>query len=195
MKKIYLGSLFFSIVMMACDTSADAVKFDAAPINKEADLPATNTTVAGSRDSFVPVQNYLPVQPNLNSIAPALNPAHGKPGHRCDIAVGAPLNSVATKPAATATSTPLPTNTVNATAPSNTAKLNPAHGKPGHRCDIAVGAPLNSVAATPATPTMPASQPTDAANATASSNTIKLNPAHGKPGHDCTIAVGQPLKQ
>jgi len=23
----------------------------------------------------------------------ALNPAHGQPGHRCDIAVGAPLNS------------------------------------------------------------------------------------------------------
>lgn len=25
--------------------------------------------------------------------------------------------------------------------------LNPAHGQPGHRCDIAVGAPLNSAPA------------------------------------------------
>jgi hypothetical protein len=33
-----------------------------------------------------------------------MNPQHGQPGHRCDIAVGAPLNS---KPAA-ATTTPVP---------------------------------------------------------------------------------------
>ncbi len=33
-------------------------------------------------------------------------------------------------------------------------------------------------------------QPTIGSNAGA-----KLNPAHGQPGHDCSIAVGQPLKQ
>lgn len=52
----------------------------------------------------------------------ALNPAHGAPGHRCDIAVGQPLDS---KP-----------------VPQNNANINPPHGQPGHRCDIAVGAPL-----------------------------------------------------
>jgi hypothetical protein len=69
----------------------------------------------------------------------ALNPAHGQPGHRCDISVGAPLNS---KP------TPVKTNDQvsdvmldNGTAlPKGT--LNPAHGQPGHRCDIKVGEPL-----------------------------------------------------
>jgi hypothetical protein len=54
-----------------------------------------------------------------------LNPPHGAPGHRCDLQIGAPLNS---KPEIKTTKQ----------------GLNPPHGQPGHRCDIAVGAPLNS---------------------------------------------------
>jgi hypothetical protein len=76
--------------------------------------------------------------------------------------------------------------------------LNPAHGQPGHRCDIPVGAPLNSApASTPAkaavpppafntTPIFSQPQPTN--------SNAKLNPAHGLPGHDCSVPVGQPLK-
>ena len=44
------------------------------------------------------VQN--PVQTNSNTVLSSnagLNPAHGQPGHRCDIAVGAPLNSKPTQ--------------------------------------------------------------------------------------------------
>ncbi|MEL4309079.1 hypothetical protein [Joostella sp. CR20] len=63
---------------------------------------------------------------NSNTSGNGLNPAHGQPGHRCDIAVGAPLN------APLSNSSMLNTNTM----------LNPEHGQPGHRCDIAVGAPL-----------------------------------------------------
>ena len=51
-----------------------------------------------------------------------LNPKHGEPGHRCDIAVGAPLNSKSDK--------------------KTTGKTNPPHGQPGHRCDLPVGAAL-----------------------------------------------------
>jgi hypothetical protein len=40
--------------------------------------------------------------PNKTKTAPGMNPPHGEPGHRCDIAVGAPLNS---KPAAPTTVT------------------------------------------------------------------------------------------
>jgi hypothetical protein len=75
-----------------------------------------------------------------------LNPAHGQPGHRCDIQVGAPLNSAPAQPANT-TAPGVTVNPAPATAPASTgsqAGLNPAHGQPGHRCDIAVGAPLNS---------------------------------------------------
>jgi hypothetical protein len=93
-----------------------------------------------------------------------MNPAHGQPGHRCDIPVGAPLDSKPSQPTFTnnqptnvsppvVTTTPVTTTTPITTtntagAPAN--GLNPAHGQPGHRCDIAVGAPLNSKpAATP----------------------------------------------
>jgi hypothetical protein len=76
--------------------------------------------------------------------------------------------------------------------PAATAALNPEHGKPGHRCDIAVGAPLNSPAANQSTaPAPPAPILSSPANAGGS---VSLNPPHGEPGHDCAIPVGQPLK-
>ena len=87
-----------------------------------------------------------------------LNPAHGAPGHRCDISVGAPLNSAPTSattpaqpvqavtaPAITAPASKMPAITSPASSPlpaNPNAKLNPAHGQPGHDCAIAVGAPL-----------------------------------------------------
>lgn len=71
-----------------------------------------------------------PFEQKANSIVPqkkvseevVLNPAHGEPGHRCDIPVGKPLNSKPEKKLS--------------------GNLNPAHGQPGHRCDLPVGAPL-----------------------------------------------------
>ena len=65
----------------------------------------------------------------------ALNPAHGQPGHRCDIKVGAPLDSSPVKSSDNKQSgSPL----IN----SGNVKLNPAHGQLGHRCDVKVGDPL-----------------------------------------------------
>jgi hypothetical protein len=85
--------------------------------------------------------------------ATGMNPAHGQPGHRCDIAVGAPLNSAPTKPStqnvSTAVTQPASTPTVK-TAPG----MNPPHGQPGHRCDIAVGASLSSPVTKPETQTI-----------------------------------------
>jgi hypothetical protein len=89
-------------------------------------------------------QNATPV-----AVAKGMNPAHGQPNHRCDIAVGAPLNS----PVVPAKSTPVvpqQNTAVPATiATPNTAVttptpegMNPPHGQEKHRCDIAVGAPL-----------------------------------------------------
>ena len=69
-----------------------------------------------------------------------LNPAHGQPGHRCDISVGAPLNS----PAGSSVPQPKIVTTQQPAAQQVATGMNPAHGQPGHRCDIAVGAPLNS---------------------------------------------------
>lgn len=126
------------------------------------------------QNTAVPPQMVTTTQPASVPVAVAkgMNPSHGQPGHRCDIPVGAPLNSPPGKvtapgkaitqssttppgqaytvtptnmpPAGTATaknsgvpallSTPAPV----VTAPG----MNPPHGQAGHRCDIAVGAPL-----------------------------------------------------
>ncbi len=85
------------------------------------------------------------------AVANGKNPAHGQPSHRCDIPVGAPLNS----PPATTTpktavqqqtqsvSTPIQVPAAPAVATTPTPEgMNPPHGQTNHRCDIAVGAPL-----------------------------------------------------
>jgi hypothetical protein len=96
-------------------------------------------------------QNPNTVNQNATPIAVAkdMNPAHGQPGHRCDIAVGAPLNSPVVTPKNTsvvpqqnnAVPTTIATPTHAATTPTPEG-MNPPHGQEKHRCDIAVGAPL-----------------------------------------------------
>jgi hypothetical protein len=104
-----------------------------------------------------------PALVNTTATAPELNPPHGEPFHRCDIPVGSPLSAAA--PAKSATAQPTPTINRTGTAPTleNAArlnnpqannpnsptvanatkpKLNPPHGQPFHRCEIAVGSPL-----------------------------------------------------
>jgi hypothetical protein len=75
-----------------------------------------------------------------------LNPAHGEPGHRCELAVGAPLDGTPATATTGEATTPL-TITQQPAQQAIAPGMNPAHGQPGHRCDIAVGAPLNSSAA------------------------------------------------
>lgn len=107
-----------------------------------------------------PDQSVMPAQPlqtpNMTTqnatpvaVAKGMNPAHGQPNHRCDIAVGAPLNSPIV-PAKTSPVTPQQNTAVPETiaAPNTTVTtptpegMNPPHGQEKHRCDIAVGAPL-----------------------------------------------------
>ena len=97
-----------------------------------------------------------------------------------------------------ANSKPAVSAPVSAAQPATSGALNPEHGKPGHRCDIAVGAPLNSPAAasTAVTPTVNATPVTASPASTPAPTGLKpkLNPAHGQPYHDCAIEVGKPLK-
>ena len=169
--------------------------------------PVNNTTAQANTFPNIPANNEA-VQPTTTATtiptttaAPGMNPQHGQPGHRCDIAVGAPLNS------------PVKSNSTqtNTTATTKVAPgMNPQHGQPGHRCDIAVGSPLADTAKIKATPVntsqiTAATQIADtSANATTNfvekpaEKTISavvpgLNPKHGEPGHRCDIAVGAPL--
>ncbi|WP_367773351.1 hypothetical protein AB3G33_05930 [Flavobacterium sp. WC2421] len=176
-------------------------------------VPFTQQTNTGlqSQSTSVATQNHNLFHENNNgiasSVAAGINPAHGQPNHRCDIAVGAPLNSsvnesIAVQPT-NGQSTPMgPTQ--NSPAKTVTAKgMNPPHGEKNHRCDIAVGAPLNSSSTTAkATNSTQSSQeytvqqpvPTLLSTATADTETPPgINPAHGKEGHRCDVAVGDPL--
>ncbi len=137
-----------------------------------------------------------------NTASSTINPAHGQPGHRCDIAVGAPIPN--TSAPATTPSSPIKANpavqpaSLPVATPASTASgLNPAHGQPGHRCDIAVGQPLNSKPANPS-PTPATVTPGTAKPAVVTPDTFLakgLNPAHGQPGHRCDVAVGKPLSE
>lgn len=236
MRYFLFGTVLFSTLLISgcgsSDEESDVSTTTDTTTNTTTTPPATSATDTNQNKVAAPTANT--VAPTVNTVtAPVmnnqpvatssvgLNPEHGKPGHRCDIAVGAPLDSKPTQPAASpsislpangqksapvvSSPTITPTVTPATTAPVTGAGLNPEHGKPGHRCDIAVGAPLNSApatkttqpAATTITPSIspaPAVQPvatpvTPAVSADAGG----LNPEHGKPGHRCDIAVGAPL--
>lgn len=112
---------------------------------------------ANSTDTNTDINNQpvtVTSQPAPQKVAPGMNPSHGQPGHRCDIAVGAPLDSkpVQVNTAAAKTDNGSQPVTINPQpAPQKVAPgMNPSHGQPGHRCDIAVGAPLESKPVPPA---------------------------------------------
>jgi hypothetical protein len=180
MKKIYsIATVLFLVMAVSCGGKNEDTKTDApalnTPVTPTTTTPGTTTattpTAPGTDDSRISspsvpgqqvtnktVTNGIPItinpQTTATTVASGLNPEHGKPGHRCDIAVGAPLNSPkqATPAINTNTTPTMAPSIVNTSPQINTtpakqtvpAGMNPAHGEPGHRCDIAVGAPLNS---------------------------------------------------
>ena len=73
-------------------------------------------------------------------------------------------------------------------------KVNPAHGLPGHRCDLPVGAPLTSQA-TRAAETPVSQSPSTSVSPIRVDQTPEVNPPHGQPYHDCSIPVGAKLKK
>jgi hypothetical protein len=117
----------------------------------------------------IPVGEPLPSSPanEQKEAEVMLNPPHGEPNHRCDIRVGEPLPSTSTNAAPQTINRQVQTTApdlannpmaptvenakrLNSTQSRSTAApatgekpgLNPAHGQPWHRCDIAVGSPL-----------------------------------------------------
>lgn len=158
---LILITVFALFTLFSCD-SKQTQKVPAPKADKEQIAPVTT-------EPAQPVEAEKAEQPSTqpNNAQVMLNPPHGQPYHRCDIPVGAPLNS----PPANANpqtgsnpdgnTTPQTTNTPTTPTienamkvnPSQTQsagtadqgtkpKLNPPHGQPFHRCDIPVGNPL-----------------------------------------------------
>ena len=158
MKNLLISLTFVaSGLFTACNPAAEP-KGDTTPVTGSEVIQSLPAVQAASADSVVSQPGKSATETTM------LNPPHGQPNHRCDIAVGAPLNTpVGAKPATPsqpsmlklqqpAQTTPVqtlpqntPVKTIPQTTPTQTAAgLNPPHGQPNHRCDIAVGAPLNS---------------------------------------------------
>ncbi|KUJ63212.1 hypothetical protein AR687_03385 [Flavobacteriaceae bacterium CRH] len=214
--KIVISSLVLtSLLFISCKKE----------LEPQENTPTSELVKLGLMKDTTKVNSVVQTQPATNpntvlSSNAGMNPAHGQPGHRCDIAVGAPLNSAPTQgqtqtvqPAQTVqVNTPqqnVVTTTTTVAAPVKVGKgMNPSHGQPGHRCDIPVGAPLNSPVAAKQTAaasqggstsqtftvTPPANNNVPALLSTETPTVAEgMNPAHGQPGHRCDIAVGAPL--
>lgn len=213
-----------TLVITSCGSS-DTETQATPPVSTETSTqPATTTTTPTTTTPGTVTAPTVATTPGTIATpaatgSSALNPEHGKPGHRCDIAVGAPLNGKPiqatiqqpTSPTVTTTPTTVtaPTVTqkgtlnVNSNSTKTAAGINPAHGQPGHRCDIAVGAALDSKpiqstiqqptsSNTPSVPS-PALPYTPVNNSSSTAVAKGMNPAHGQPGHRCDISVGAPL--
>lgn len=124
-----------------------------APLNNTS--KSVNTTQQNKDTHTTPVVPHVQNSVAQKTILKGMNPPHGAVGHRCDISVGVPLNS---KPVVNTVAKPvsekpkveqpkveqklpelLSTTTTEASTPKG---MNPPHGKEGHQCGIAVGAPL-----------------------------------------------------
>lgn len=188
-KAIYF---IFNIILIA------GCKKELTPQESSIDFSKTNTTQTNTTSSNSSILNQNNSAITTTSKA---NPPHGQPGHVCGNE-----NTTQTKTQTPATNnqqytiTPTNTNTTTSSQPKTAKGMNPPHGQPGHRCDIAVGAPLNSKPNKATTPTVvtPNNTGTPAlvsTNPTTTQVAPGMNPPHGQPGHVCGIAVGAPLNQ
>ncbi|NRT16125.1 hypothetical protein HNP99_002487 [Flavobacterium sp. 28A] len=196
MKYFYGAFLLIAITATSCKNDETAKNEGdprlLVPFTQQTALTANTTPVttatSGDHNLFHESNSVA-----TTTVLSGINPAHGQPNHRCDIAVGAPLNSAPNGTAPTQ-NTNVQTQQVVTATPSNivtASGMNPPHGEKNHRCDIAVGAPLNSKAAAPVqTPNYVVNQASTAAKTTTAKG---MNPPHGEKNHRCDIAVGAPL--
>lgn len=157
---IPLFVLVVIIVVSACGQGQNDSKQTETPV-REQDKPIENND---DKPSAEPSEQPVNEQ---NDGQVKLNPPHGEPNHRCDIPVGSPLNSEAKNTASETTNQTkdnttretdnnsfaptvenaerlksTQTNQTSASKSGEKPDVNPPHGEPWHRCDIAVGSPL-----------------------------------------------------
>lgn len=145
---VFVASIFFT----SCKKELQPQESSETPAAETVAVPENPTEVAPQAAPTPTTATPQPVQQSTTvaPTAPGMNPPHGQPNHRCDIAVGAPLNSPkaaklaphnASKPSTTEVAPKTVQSQPVATQPTAPG-MNPPHGQPGHRCEIAVGAPL-----------------------------------------------------
>jgi hypothetical protein len=169
MKNIVIAALA-AFVLVSCNNSETTTTETTTPETNAANNTVTPT---GSEPTFTFDNNSAAAPATGNAPAGSaasgkLNPPHGEPGHRCEIPVGAPLDSPPTGNDANKISTNINnTPTGNTTTPTFTMQA----------------------------PTTPAPATTGSGQPAKTLTAPGMNPPHGEPGHDCAIPVGQPLKK
>ncbi len=174
---IHIGLILGIAFMVSCSKSneikADYLPSDGTPPPANAATPTSPMGINNPNTALTPTVNPAVTTINPQQVvanpsaptAPGMNPAHGKPGHRCDIPVGAPLNSPPQKTAQNMQVNPAMQKSMqiqpqvvanNQPRPKTAPGMNPPHGEAGHRCDIPVGQPLNSAPQASTTATTPA---------------------------------------
>ena len=154
---LFISSLLLTSCKQEVETPNNSTPTNIVPfteVGKQAQNQQALTATQAQQNPNITNQNTAAT--TAGTATTGMNPAHGQSGHRCDIPVGAPLNSPATAasptpatpqqnpavPAATVTTTTTPTVTTTAPTVPTAEGMNPPHGQENHRCDIAVGAPL-----------------------------------------------------
>lgn len=152
-KSSIFTALVLALTMASCKKELEPQESSVAAAESAPATPANPlaATAATPQQQIQAQPQQMQVQPQTQATAPGMNPPHGQPGHRCDIAVGSPLSqpvksAATTTPATTASPTTITKVTPSAPVAATTKTapgMNPPHGQPGHRCDIAVGTPLS----------------------------------------------------
>lgn len=170
---LVLITVFILYVLISCSQA----KQDSEQTQKVPVLPQNQeelTTV--NKEPIQPVEDVTTKQPTTeqNNTKAMLNPPHGQPYHRCDIPVGAPLNSQEANTTLQSTN-----NQVQAIEPKSKASA---------------ASPSNNYN-TPTIENAKRLNTPQSRNSVPSNNGIKpqLNPPHGQPFHRCEIPVGSPL--
>lgn len=160
MKKQFVLAIIIGATLLVSCKKDEEVKVvegtqqPAQPFSGEAWLKQRVGNQGQAKPTQIQPQSQQTTQGSVQT-APGMNPPHGQPGHRCEIAVGAPLNSVPSQKPQTTPQVVAPkpvekpvlnVNSNNGSATivgaSTPPGMNPPHGQEGHRCDVAVGAPL-----------------------------------------------------
>lgn len=167
-KYLFVALISFSLLVVSCKKEEEAAA-------NETQTDATEATTAAPKVATTPAET------KPTGEKPALNPAHGEPFHRCDIAVGAPLDGPATQQGDSPVKQSAGPKSFFKTVQSESAATTATQP-----------APPTPQATTTITPSAQA-KPTPQATTTANTPKPKNNPAHGQPHHRCDIAVGAPL--
>lgn len=184
-KSTLLLLLGTSLLFTACK------KTEEAPISTETktETTATEKPVANDVSNITPTPAPAATQTATPAgQPPKINPPHGQPFHRCEIAVGAPLDGSAPTQRQGATPPPAP---VQQNAPKSFFKTVQSQQQANSTQPVA-SAPQPTPQTTQTVQAKPTPKPA-LPTAKADGPKPKNNPPHGQPHHRCDVKVGDPL--